>query len=149
VEYVLALCEGNLCGADDEGEIGGGGRIHVLRRGGDHWNAESVIHIPPAVRFKDYAAIALAGNWVVVVSQQASALWVGRLHETEWEFVDDGEFYSFPRDSRGDKIYCYIEGVDWIDAKTFVVVSDAGKDGASNTCAEANQSLHVFSRPTA
>ncbi len=74
--------------------------------------------------------MALAGDRLCVVSQESSALWVGRLARSAWRVVDDGAVYRFPRDDDGKVVYCNVEGVAWLSDTQVVVVSDKTKPGA-------------------
>ena len=77
--YLLGLCEGNRCRGGKEGEVPGGGRVHVFQRGDRHWERVGKIRLPETVLFEDYSGIAVAGDRIAVISQMTSALWLGSL----------------------------------------------------------------------
>ena len=57
------------------------------------------IRLPTTLSFEDYSSIAADGERLAVVSQVASALWVGRLVPSGWEVADEGVTYRFPRNA--------------------------------------------------
>src|SRR5215468_3472648 len=124
--YLLGLCEGNRCRGGKEGEVPGGGRVHVFERGGRHWERVGKIRLPETVLFKDYSAIAVTGNRVAVISQMSSALWVGGLAPSGWEVTGAGTCYALPTDD-GAVVYGTAEGVSWLAPDQLVVVSDKAK----------------------
>ncbi|UCH49844.1 MAG: hypothetical protein JSU95_08815 [Betaproteobacteria bacterium] len=139
-EYLLAMCEGNLCTAATEG----GGRIQVfVRTKEENWQWTHQIALPDAAEFEDYAAISFHGDRLAVVSQASSRLWIGDIDRTAHAFAGDGITYRFP-----DKGYCNVEGVDWLSDDLLVVVSDRMKaDKQAKRCAAKDQSIHVFRIP--
>lgn len=144
--YLLGLCEGNRCRSGQEGRTPGGGRIQVFTEGPQAWERIDTIKLPRGVRFRDYAGIALARDHIAVVSQESSALWVGRLAREGWSVVDDGTVYDFPRDGEGRPLYDEIEGVSWLARDRVVVVSDRAKSGGP--CRRAHdESIAVFTIP--
>jgi hypothetical protein len=147
--HLLALCEGNFCRGGQVGRRPGGGRIHVFAEGEQGWNRLHTIHLPTSLRFTDYSGLSVAGDRVAVVSQESSALWVGRLHPDRWEVVDDGTTYLFPRDRRGRTTYGTIEGVSWLTPGSFAVVSDRVKPTQPARMRAKDQSVHVFALPEA
>lgn len=149
VDYVLAICEGNKCAAGKKGAQPGGGRIQVLQQLEDQWEVVATLKLPKTLWFEDYAGLHRRGNTLAVVSQASSALWVGRLHATKWELVDDGQVYLFPRSKTKGKIrYGNIEGVTWLTTRRIAVVSDRHKKGEQpKALAEVDQSLHIFKLP--
>src|SRR5205823_4724083 len=112
--YLLGLCEGNRCKGGAEGRRPGGGRMQLFVEGRRAWEHTGTLRLPKAVRFEDYSSLAVTDDRVAVVSQASSAVWVGRLHASRWEFVDDGSTYRFPTDHRGRHVYGNVEGVAWI-----------------------------------
>ena len=144
-DYVLGLCEGNHCGADDEVPKEGGGRIRVLHKQNGAWESIAKIKLPKSLRFADYASLALRGDRLAVLSQKSAQLWIGRLAPDRWDIVGDGALYTFSDD---EKAYCNLEGIAWVDDTSFVVVSDQAKDKDSK-CAEHDQSIHIFKLPEA
>lgn len=139
-DYILGLCEGNHCGEVDDVPKEGGGRIHVLHKQNGAWESIDKIKLPKSLRFADYASLALRGDRLAVLSQKSAQLWIGRLAPDRWETVDEGAVYGFSDD---EKAYCNLEGVDWLDDTSFVVVSDRAKDKDSK-CAKRDQSIHIF-----
>lgn len=147
-DYVLALCEGNKCRDGKKGQQPGGGRIKVLEKQGETWEVADTLKLPKSVAFEDYAGLHLRGNYLAVVSQASSALWVGRLHRTRWEFVDEGQVYYFPRTKKGKIRYGNIEGVSWLSPSQVVVVSDKRKKGEqAKALGEVDQCVHIFKLP--
>jgi len=76
-----------------------------------------------------------------------SALWVGRLAVETWCFEEEGEVYCFPRDAKGEALYCNVEGVAWLDDSHVLVVSDRRKSSQPRSCVRSDQSIHVFRLP--
>jgi len=144
-DYLLALCEGNEGHAGKRGRIPGGGRIHVLQKARQVWKSVAVIRLPSALDFKDYSALALRGDRLVVVSQKSARLWVGKLRTKTWTIIDDGRTYDFPRNKEGKRVYCTVEGIDWLTPRRLVAVSDLCKKGYPDRCSRTDQSIHVFS----
>jgi hypothetical protein len=147
--YLLALCEGNRCADSEAGRRPGGGRIQVFARNGKRWGRVDTMRLPPTLPFEDYSSIALAGERLCVVSQESSALWVGRLAAADWRLADDGATFQFPRDDEGHRVYCNVEGVSWLSDRHVVVVSDKAKPDQTRRCRSKDQSIHVFALPAA
>src|ERR1700756_96414 len=145
--HLLGLCEGNKCKAGAEGRKPGGGRIQVFCRGQKHWDRVGKMRLPRTLLFEDYSSIAADGDCLAVVSQANSALWVGTLAPSSWDFVDEGINYTFPRNAHGQVIYCTIEGVSWISSNRILVVSDKAKSKQGKRCREKDQSIHIFEIP--
>ena len=145
--YLLGLCEGNWCNEGEAGRQPGGGRIQVFARTAQGWGHVDTIRLPPSLPFKDYSSLALAGDRLCVVSQESSALWVGRLAPSEWRVADDVARYRFPCDDHGEPFYCNIEGVSWLSDTHVVVVSDKAKPDQERRCRSKDQSIHVFALP--
>ena len=146
-DYLLALCEGNCCRAGRRGRKPGGGRIQVLQRKGARWQPVARIKLPKSVAFEDYAAVALRGERMAVVSQASARLWVGRLRLRDWTIVGKGRIYDFPRSKRGKPRYCTLEGLCWLSDRSFVMCSDLSKPYHRDGCHKKDQSLHVFRLP--
>lgn len=140
-EYLLAMCEGNLCTAATEG----GGRIQVFARTPEkNWKWSHEVALPPSAEFEDYAAIKFHGNRIAVVSQASSRVWIGDIDEAGHKFAGEGVTYKFP-----DKGYCNAEGIAWLNDDHLVVVSDRKKARKQpKRCAEKDQSIHVFKIPS-
>ena len=147
--YLLGLCEGNRCKDGAAGRRPGGGRIQVFARTEQGWGHVDTIRLPSSLPFEDYSSLALAGDGLCVVSQESSALWVGRLAPSEWQVADDVAVYQFPRDDDGNTLYGNIEGVSWLSATHVVVVSDKAKPDQKARCRSKDQSIHVFAIPLA
>ena len=143
-DYLLALCEGNEGRSGIRGRTPGGGRIHVIAKRGRGWQSVAQIRLPSSLDFKDYSALALRGDRLAVVSQKSARMWVGKLQPKSWTIVDDGCSYDFPRDKEGKRLYCTVEGVDWLSPSTFVMVSDLRKKGYPDRCSQTDQSIHIF-----
>ena len=139
-EYLLALCEGNLCTAATKG----GGRVQVFERTEEeNWKWSHEVALPASAEFKDYAAIKFHGSRIALVSQSSSRVWVGEIDQTAHAYVDDGITFKFP-----DKGYCNAEGVAWLSDDHLVVVSDRMKASKqAKRCAEKDQSIHIFRIP--
>jgi hypothetical protein len=146
-DHLLALCEGNRCRAGRKGRKPGGGRILVLRRKGALWRPVACIKLPRSLKFEDYAAVALRGPRIAVVSQASSKLWIGRLRVSDWTIAGPGRSYDFPRSRRGKIQYCTVEGLCWLSDRRFVMVSDLKKPYHSGRCAKKDQSIHLFALP--
>lgn len=146
-DYLLALCEGNKCRAGRKGRAPGGGRIHVLQRKGARWVSVARMKLPRRVKFEDYAGVAIRGNRIAVISQQTSRLWLGVFRPGDWTIVGAGRQYDFPRTKKGKRLYCTVEGIAWVSADTFVMVSDLTKRGFPGRCGRKDQSIHVFRLP--
>ena len=145
--YLLGLCEGNRCRGGKEGEVPGGGRVHVFQRGDRHWERVGKIRLPETVLFTDYSAIAVTGDRVAVISQMSSALWVGDLAPSGWEVAGAGTCYALPTDADGSVVYGTAEGVSWMAADQVVVVSDKAKPEQDPRCQAKDQSIHIFRIP--
>jgi len=147
LDYLLALCEGNGCHGGKKGKKPGSGRLHVLRRAGRMWKPVTTIELPRHVKFEDYSAVALRGNKIAVISQQTSRLWIGTLSVRDWKITGRGNIYDFPKNKKGKHKYCTLEGLYWLDKRSFVLVSDLSKGDYSNRCRKHDQSIHVFRLP--
>ena len=147
-EYLLGLCEGNDCRSGEEGAKPGKGRIQVFSRDKERWKHTGTINLPKSVRFKDYTSLDVRGTTLSVISQESSALWIGNLRSARgsWDeiFEDDGRVLFFPRDEKGRKIYCNLEGVTWLGDSRIVGVSDKTKSGQPGRCGQKDQSIHIF-----
>jgi hypothetical protein len=145
--YLLGLCEGNRGRGGKLGRHPGGGRVHVFSEGPADWERITTINLPASLWFTDYSGISVAGDRVAVVSQESSALWVGRLAPSSWELLDAGTTYVFPRDDRGRIRYGTVEGVSWLGEDEVVVVSDRAKRTQPHRVRAADQSVHRFALP--
>ncbi len=148
-EHLLGLCEGNACKSGRPGRKPGKGRIQLFRRAPDEWAHAGTVRLPKSVQFEDYSSLDFRDRYATVVSQETSAVWVGRVREDPsnledpWE--DDGHVLLFPRDSKGRIIFCNLEGITWLDEGIVAVVSDRAKAGKQHKhCKRKDQSIHVF-----
>jgi len=148
-DFILGLCEGNACKSGKKGRKPGKGRIQLFRRAPNEWEHTGTIKLPKSVQFEDYSSLDFQDRYVTVVSQETSAIWVGRVRKDPnslddlWE--DDGQVYLFPRDEDGKIIFCNLEGITWLKRGVFAVVSDKAKsDKQSKRCKRKDQSIHVF-----
>lgn len=148
--FLLGLCEGNWCARGRRGRTPGGGRIPVFARGERRWPRVATVELPASLPFRDYSGLAAAADRLAVLSQESSALWVGRLRPGSWQVADDGQVYRFPRDRNGRSGYGAVEGVSWIGDDRVVVVSDRAKPAQHRARSSATQeSIHVFDLPGA
>jgi hypothetical protein len=145
--YLLALSEGNDNRGGRRGRLPGKGLVHVLEQVGDAWVVQDRIQLPADLAFRDYSGLSVRGVRIAVVSQEASALWVGRLDRARWTVVDDGQVFPFPRDGRGRIRYGTVEGVCWLDDDRVAVVSDRAKRTQPLRFRETGESIHVFALP--
>jgi hypothetical protein len=146
-DYLLALCEGNRCGAGRAGRKPGGGRLHVLQRSGTLWKSVALIKLPKTVEFEDYSAVSVRKRRIAVLSQQTSRLWIGTLRFGDWTIVGEGTTYDFPRTKKGKRRYGSLEGVCWLTDRSFACVSDLSKPDAKKRYRKTDQSIHVFTLP--
>lgn len=143
-DYLLALCEGNEGRSGSAGRTPGGGWIQVLQKSARMWQPVALIKLPRNLKFKDHSALALRGDRLAVVSQKSSRMWIGTLRKKDWTIVGAGRTYEFPRTDKGKRLYCTVEGLDWLSADTFVMVSDLRKKGYPERCGRTDQSIHIF-----
>ncbi len=147
VDYLLALCEGNRGKCGREGREQGGGRIHVLKQVDDLWQSVAVIKLPRHLDCKDYSALSLRGTRLAVVSQQSASLWIGTLRPGAWTIAGAGKAYDLPRTKKGKRRYFTVEGLAWLSANTFAMVSDLRKRKHPDRAAKTDQSIHIFRVP--
>mmetsp|Transcript_22727 Transcript_22727/g.29016 ORF Transcript_22727/g.29016 Transcript_22727/m.29016 type:complete len:173 (-) Transcript_22727:44-562(-) len=154
--YLLGLCEGNNCEGGNDGKDPGKGTILVLEydtsAGLDgNWQVIDQILLPEDLPYQDYSGIDVYDNeFIVVVSQSESSLWVGRLDDDNWTIRggDNGGFlFYFPIDSGGDKLFCEVEGVSWRSDNSVVITTDKTDDDDASSCDDHSQSLAVFTLP--
>ena len=146
--YLLGLCEGNRCRGGKEGEVPGGGRVHVFQRGDKQWERVGKIRLPETVLFEDYSGIAVAGDRIAVISQMTSALWLGDLASADWQVTGPGTCYALPRGADGGIVYGTAEGVSWMAPDQLVMVSDKAKPEQDPRCQAKDQSIHIFRVPS-
>jgi len=142
--YLLGLSEGNRCRGGAAGRRPGGGRAHVFVEGAGGWQRLQTIRLPAILPFSDYSSISASGERIAVVSQESSALWVGRFGPSGWDPADAGVIYGFPRDEHGRTLYGTVEGVSWLAPDQVVVVSDRAKPDQPHRFRDKDQSVHVF-----
>jgi hypothetical protein len=120
----------------------------VIARGENDWEHVDTIRLPASLWFEDFSSLAIDGGRLCVVSQESSALWLGRLAPSAWEVVGDGVTFMFPADADGQTVYCNVEGVSWLSHDQVVIVSDRAKPGEQRSrCRGKDQSVHVFAIP--
>eukprot|EP00919_Chromeraceae_sp_WS-2016_P065957 GHVR01156027.1.p1 GENE.GHVR01156027.1~~GHVR01156027.1.p1 ORF type:complete len:317 (+),score=84.54 GHVR01156027.1:184-1134(+) len=179
---ILALCEGNYCEGGNKGRQVGNGRLVLMEKKMKKkekkdkkekkekkekeeeeeeeecvWETLSEIKIPAEANFVDYSGVAVRGDTIAIVSQESSALWLGKIELDEDGSVDPkevkvkgpGKVYYFPRDDDCRVVYCNIEGIDFVNDNTIVAVSDKMKGGGRQDfrCAAKDQSIHIFHLP--
>jgi hypothetical protein len=110
----------------------------------------ATLAVPMRARFHDFADLAVRlrpdGDYdVAIVSQLSSALWLGRLSTTTWQFAGDGLVYGFPRTSGGLAQYCNVEGVAFLGDNKVVIASD--KSDGTPPCNDKDESLSIFLLP--
>lgn len=147
-ERLLGLCEGNHCQDDVDSE--GFGQIQVMAVSGSMLTSVASLAVPARARFHDFADLGVRrrpdGDYdVAIVSQLSSALWLGRLNTTTWQFADEGVVYGFPRTSAGLAQYCNVEGVAFLGENKVVVASD--KSDGMPPCNDKDESLSIFILP--
>jgi len=145
---LLALCEGNRCLDDVDSE--GLGQIQILALREGALTSVGSLAVPARARFHDFSDLTVRaradGDYdVAVVSQVSSALWLGRLSTSLWQFVGDGQVYGFPRTSQGLTQYCNVEGVAFLDQNKVVIASD--KSDGTAPCNDKDESISVFVLP--
>jgi hypothetical protein len=145
--HLLALSEGNRNQGGRRGRRPGGGRLHLLQESGPVWTVREQIRLPADLPFVDYSAVSVHGDRIAVVSQQSSALWVGRLKRDSWQVAGAGQVHPFPRNHRGRQLYGTVEGVSWLDERTVAVVSDRAKRGQPRRLRATAESVQVFVLP--
>jgi hypothetical protein len=165
--YVLGLCEGNHCsGKKGEKNDKGNGKVILMQKkeeGGQcFWETKKEIKIPKSADFKDYSDIAIHPDGkVVILSQEDSAAWIGKLEGVNDGQVDtenlefdqtSGKVFYFPKLDSCHSPYCNVEGVafiDDVDDDMIMVASDRMKgDGRQpHYCSEKDQSIHAFAIP--
>lgn len=145
--YLLGLCEGNRGKGGAAGRVPGDGRVQVFRRGRRDWDHVAKIRLPETVLFTDYSGIAVDGDRIAVVSQESSALWIGRLAPDSWQVTAADASYALPRDADGSIVYGTAEGVSWMAPDHVVMVSDKAKPDQDRRCRAKDQSIHIFRIP--
>jgi hypothetical protein len=162
---ILGLCEGNHCSETRKFDRGNG-RIVAMKRiveddGTCTWSTLRTINVPPSAYFHDYSDIAIdAKGRVAITTQEDSQVWIGQMlgqypdtgfynvHAMELD-TENWSTYDFPKNNQCETVYCNIEGVEWLNDETIVVVSDKmkGKGKQDFLCFDKDQSVHVFVLP--
>ena len=146
--FLLALCEGNHCEGGKKGRDKGHGLIQVFKRKKNSWKHTDRIKLPKEVDFEDYADIAVRGKNVAIVSQASSALWVGTISLSSLKISRKGQVYKFPLNKSDKRVYCNVEGVDWLSEDRIIVVSDRMKaKDQPGRCAKKDKSIHIMRIP--
>jgi hypothetical protein len=163
---ILGLCEGNYCSETRKFDRGNG-RIVAMKRILEEdgttctWSAVRTISVPPSAFFHDYSDIAIdAKGRVAITTQEDSQVWIGQmlgqdpdtgLYDLDAMELDPSvhSVFDFPKNNECETIYCNIEGVEWLNDQTIVVVSDKmkGKGKQDFLCFDKDQSVHVFVLP--
>lgn len=144
--FLLVLCEGNDCDAGDISKTSGAGRVKVFEHQKNTWVYIASVRLPKELDFIDYSGMDInADNQLVIVSQESSSLWVGKLDDDNWQITEPGRIYRFPNNGQEEMVYCNLEGVAWVDNKNLVLVSDASKVEQPASCREKDQSIHRVS----
>lgn len=79
--------------------------------------------------------------------QEDSAVWIGDFSLKNFEFLNDGEVFHFPRNDHCDMVYCNVEGIAWLDDVRLVATSDRAKSTQPFVCTPRDQSMHIFMLP--
>ncbi len=145
--FLLALSEGNGGRGGPAGRRPGKGTVHVLTERGDTWVVIDRIRLPVDLPFVDYSGLSVRENRIAVISQESSALWVGRLDPHHWRITDGGTVHPFPRDHKGRVRYRTVEGVTWLDDSTVAAVSDRARGKHGRRARATAESVHVFAVP--
>jgi hypothetical protein len=128
------------------------GQVHVFTerpgRAGS-WEVLASVPLPSGCGLQDFSGLANRQGRIAVVSQESSALWVGRLDPATWTLLDDGQVFAFPRDDRGRIVYGTVEGVSWVSDHELVVVSDRCKRDQPHRMRATEQSIHLVELPLA
>jgi hypothetical protein len=149
-DFLLALCEGNLCKCGKKGRKPGGGRVQLFEKRRKRWRHSRSIALPASLPFVDYSGMSTDHGRVAIVSQENSMLWVGQFDESAWKWRDEGELHEFPRCNNGAARYGNIEGVSWITPTRIVTVSDRRKKQSQpdKALSQKDQSIHIFDIPS-
>jgi hypothetical protein len=149
-DYLLALCEGNMCKCGNKGRKPGGGRVQLFEKRRKRWRHSRTIELPNSLPFVDYSGMSTDRGRVAIVSQENSMLWVGQFNEGDWKWQDEGQLYQFPRSDNDSIRYGNIEGVGWITPTRIVTVSDRRKKHSQpdKALSQKDQSIHIFDIPS-
>lgn len=123
------------------------GRVHVFAEHREAWVLRATIVLPEGLPLADFSGLAHRDGRLAVVSQESSALWVGRLEPDRWAVRDAGRVHGFPRDRRGRVVYGTVEGVSWLSDTDLVVVSDRCKRRQPRRMRAKDRSVHVVRLP--
>lgn len=74
-------------------------------------------------------------------------MWMGKFDWERLEFFGKSRVLYFPRNEHCEKLYCNVEGLQFIDAQRVVVTSDKSKPTQPHHCMHKDQSLAVMSLP--
>jgi len=148
-DYVLGLCAQNHCKAGRQGQIPGSGRIQIFINEGNNWSHKGTINLPENVAFEGYTALSVQNGRIAVASKNDSAVWIGQFQDGGWDFIDLGTAYAFPKNKKGNTVYCTVEGLDWSDDDDLVVVSGRRTRGQPKRSRKKDQSIHLFRVPPA
>ncbi len=136
------------------GLVEGTGKIPVLSKSSSDWVVVDSITLPSTVTFADYADITVKGDTIVVLSQEDSQFWMGKLSTTSWSIVSTIGSYQFPLGGTdgtvgtgSNVIYGNVEGISFINDSQVVVCSDKAKSGQPAYQSYKDQSVHIFTLP--
>jgi hypothetical protein len=130
------------------------GNLFILKQENSGKWSEYSFESLKKIGFKDYSDIAIFQNKVAIVSQKSSSVWIG-----DWNFPNldfsHGKVYHFPlinqkgeHNPKGEKGYCNVEGVTWVDSNTLAFVSDRQKKTKRKTiCSFKEEMIHIFRIP--
>jgi hypothetical protein len=140
-EYILAMCEGNLC----TDATSGGGRIQAFKHTEEgNWEWSHQLELPLSAEFEDYAGISYRDGRLAVVSQASARVWIAEIDREARLLVDGSQsIYRFPKKSYGN-----VEGIAWLSEDMLVCVSDKKKTRQPEKCAAKDQSIHIFRIPS-
>lgn len=153
--YLLGLCEGNFCSSGEKGRRPGNGRLLVTKFNGKAagagcaWDYVKTLNIPSDAYFEDYSDIAVSGNQVAIISQASSSLWLGSFDFDALAFAPGkGSVFDFPRTDKCNVKYCNVEGIAFLGAGRFLVVSDkASSSKQADRCQKHDQRISTFALP--
>lgn len=155
-EFLLGLCEKNYCTGGERGySQTGNGRIVVMEKttvdGKCRYKTKKALDIPRSADFHDYSAMDIRGDRIAIVSQENSAVWIGKFKpgKNGHFHFGKGKTYDFPRNDACLIKYCNIEGIYWITDNAIAAVSDKMKSKGKQSfrCLEKDQMIHTFALP--
>ena len=147
-DYLLGLNEDDQSEGGKFGRGWGSGRIQVFEEDQGRWKHIGTVRLPEIVQFADYSSLDFQAPYMTVLSQESSAMWVGRVRadapDFDHFFEDEGRQYSFPLDYKGRRVYWNLEGIAWIGEGRLAVVSDKKKPNHPGRGEVKDQSVHIL-----